>query len=85
MIRDVHKVSRPARLAGRVRAPPSSGGSSLLDVAMPSVHLTVDQGCGLDYAKVAQIAHDAVKNGIGKPDQCLRGARQGRQASAQSR
>ena len=33
---------------------------------MPAVAITAD--ASLDAAKVAQIAHDAVKNGIGKPD-----------------
>ena len=33
---------------------------------MPAVNITAD--AALDPAKVAQAAHDAVKNGIGKPD-----------------
>ena len=33
---------------------------------MPAVAITAD--AALDAAKVAQAAHDAVKNGIGKPD-----------------
>ncbi len=35
---------------------------------MPSVQVFVDKSLGLDPAKVGQVAHDAVKNGIGKPD-----------------
>ena len=35
---------------------------------MPAVQLLVDKSLGLDAAKVAQVGHDAVKNGIGKPD-----------------
>ncbi len=35
---------------------------------MPSVQVFLDKSLGLDPAKVGQIAHDAVKNGIGKPD-----------------
>ena len=35
---------------------------------MPSVQLLVCKSLGLDAAAVAQVGHDAVKNGIGKPD-----------------
>ena len=38
--------------------------------AMPAVSVTIDKGLGLDATAVAKVAHDAVKNGIGKPDQC---------------
>ena len=37
---------------------------------MPAVSVTIDKGLGLDATAVAKVAHDAVKNGIGKPDQC---------------
>ena len=35
---------------------------------MPAVDVKVCKSTGLDATKVAQVAHDAVKNGIGKPD-----------------
>ena len=35
---------------------------------MPAVNVTACKTTGLDAAKVAQLAHDSVKNGIGKPD-----------------
>eukprot|EP00316_Scyphosphaera_apsteinii_P003714 CAMPEP_0119314866 /NCGR_PEP_ID=MMETSP1333-20130426/34071_1 /TAXON_ID=418940 /ORGANISM="Scyphosphaera apsteinii, Strain RCC1455" /LENGTH=109 /DNA_ID=CAMNT_0007320065 /DNA_START=27 /DNA_END=356 /DNA_ORIENTATION=- len=35
---------------------------------MPSVQLLVNKSLGLDANTVAKVAHDAVKNGIGKPD-----------------
>ena len=37
---------------------------------MPAVSLTIDKALGLDATAVAKVAHDAVKNGIGKPDMC---------------
>ena len=44
--------------------------SALARDAMPAVSVTIDKGLGLDATAVAKVAHDAVKNGIGKPDQC---------------
>ena len=35
---------------------------------MPSVMVVIDKSLGLDTAAVGKAAHDAVKNGIGKPD-----------------
>ena len=35
---------------------------------MPAVNVLCDKALGLDAAAVGQVAHDAVKNGIGKPD-----------------
>ena len=32
--------------------------------------VTIDKALGLDASAVAKVAHDAVKNGIGKPDMC---------------
>jgi|UniRef100_A0A7S3ARG2 hypothetical protein len=38
---------------------------------MPAVTLLIDKSLGLDAAMCAQVAHEAVKNGIGKPDQYI--------------
>eukprot|EP00966_Prymnesium_polylepis_P079888 1851101-Prymnesium_polylepis.1 len=38
---------------------------------MPSVQLLVDKSLGLDAAKLGQLAHEAVKTGIGKPEQYI--------------
>jgi hypothetical protein len=38
---------------------------------MPSVQVLVDKASGVDAGKVAETAHAAVKNGIGKPDQYI--------------
>ena len=38
---------------------------------MPSVQLLVDKSLGLDATAIAQVGHNAVKNGIGKPDQYI--------------